>query len=105
MAYLQGRTLSCARERETTTEGWREPNICFCSPKHEPVSSHQPLGAAANSVCTVGVSVLPCSPLLPAASLTSALLLPLLALPLPPPLWQGAPCRLVSPMRASWTCR
>lgn len=50
VAYLQGRTLSCARVRETTTGGWREPNICFCSPKQESVSSHQPLRAAANSV-------------------------------------------------------
>lgn len=56
-------------------------------------------------LCTMGVSVLPRSPLLPAASLTSALLLLLLALPLPPPPWQGAPCRWVSLTRASWTCR
>lgn len=42
-------------------------------------------------LCTMGISVLPRSPLLPAASLTSALLLRPLALPLPPPPWQGAP--------------
>lgn len=60
VAYLQGRTLSWARERETTTGGWREPSICFCSPKQQSVFSHQPLRAAVNCVSAPWESL--CSP-------------------------------------------
>jgi len=106
VAYLQGRTLPLCEGEGDHNRGLKAAQDLILQPEiNVHVKSPASKSCCQLGFCTMGVSVFSGPIHFPAAILMSALLQQLLALPLPPPPWQGAPCRLASPMGASWTCR